>query len=73
MGTSSSSSSGSTPSPPQANSSGQAPSTPQASSSPQAPSSASVPEDAQMRDTENYTSAELDAALQQPRGAASPP
>eukprot|EP00969_Alexandrium_andersonii_P059107 2603699-Alexandrium_andersonii.AAC.2 len=65
MGTStSSSSSGSIPLPPQANTSARALSTPQASSSPQAPStSAPVQEDIQTRDSENYTSEELDQAL----------
>eukprot|EP00969_Alexandrium_andersonii_P353994 15441146-Alexandrium_andersonii.AAC.1 len=63
MGTSTSSSSGSTPSPPQADTSGQAPSRPQASPSPQAPStSAPVQEDTQTQDSENCTSAELDMA-----------
>eukprot|EP00969_Alexandrium_andersonii_P102469 4522604-Alexandrium_andersonii.AAC.1 len=74
MGTSTSSSSGSTPSLPQANTSGQAPSTPQADSSPQASStSAPIQEDTQMQDPENYTSAELDAALRQAMETASPP
>eukprot|EP00969_Alexandrium_andersonii_P204651 9043685-Alexandrium_andersonii.AAC.1 len=74
MGTSISSSSGSTPSPPRANTSAQAPSTPQAGSSPQAPStSAPVQEDSQMRDPENYTSEELNTALQQAMETASPP
>eukprot|EP00969_Alexandrium_andersonii_P286068 12647129-Alexandrium_andersonii.AAC.1 len=74
MGTSTSSSPGSTPSPPQANTSAQAPSTPQAGSSSQAPSaSAPVQEDSHMQDPENYISEELNTALQQAMETASPP
>eukprot|EP00969_Alexandrium_andersonii_P260332 11509800-Alexandrium_andersonii.AAC.1 len=73
--TSSSSSSGSTPSQPQANTSAQAPSTPQASSSSKAPSTSAAPvqEDYQMQGPENYTSEELTTALQQAMETASPP